>query len=227
MKRFFLFTVIAFISMTASAKSEIQVKDYPVSEFTQLVVNGPLRVELTQSYSNSVSVESDAIDKIDVQCLGGVLLLSVNTKGTDGYNKFKAKISFKTLDKITVTKGAVLNMADDFLATDIAISAKSASTIYFRPQCSSLDVTADNASKIVLSGNVDIFTLRCTEASNCQAQFMKAGNAEIYCNDASQAIVNADKLSAEARSASRITYIGDPIITKQETYSASSITAQK
>lgn len=226
MKRLFFFAVIAMVGMTASAKSEIKIKDYPVNDITQLVVNGPLRVELTQSNSNNVSVESDAIDKIDVQCLGGVLLLSVNTKGTDGYNKFKAKILVKTLDKITVTKGAVLNVADDFLATDIAISAKSASTVYFRPQCRSLDVSADNASNVVLTGNADKFTLHCTEASNCQAQFMKAKTAEVYCSEASQAVVSTDTLSAEAHSASKVSYIGNPIITRQETSFASTIEAQ-
>ena len=227
MKRFFFFAVMTLIGITASAKPEIQVKDYPVGEFTQLVVNGPLRVELTQSNSNSVSVESDATDKVNVQCIGGVLMISVNTKAVNGYNVFRAKVSVKTLDKVTFINAAVLNVADDFHASAIALSAKSASTIYFRPQCHSIDVTADNASKIVLTGNVDKFTLQCTEASNCQAQFMKAGITEVYCNEASQAIVNTDTLSAQARSASRITYIGTPIITKQETYSASSIDTQE
>ena len=226
MKRLLFFAVVALISMTASAKSEFQVKDYPVSDFTQLVINGPLRVELTQSNSNNVSVESDAIDKIDVQCLGGVLMLSVNTKGTDSYNVFKAKISVKILDKITVTKGAVLNVADDFRATDIAVSAKSASTVYFRPQCSSLHVSAGNASKVVLTGTADNFILRCTDASDCQAQFMKTKNAEVYCSDASQAVINTDTLSAEAHSASKVSYIGNPIITRQETSFASTIVAQ-
>ncbi len=226
MKRFLLFAVAAFIGITVSAKSNIQVKDYTVGEFTQLVVNGPMRVELTQSDSHSVSVESDAIEKVNVQCLGGVLMLSVNTKGTDGYNVFKATISAKTLDKLTLANTAVLNAADDFRATDMVITAKSASTVYFRPQCSSLDVKAGDASKVVLTGNADTFMLRCTEASNCQAQFLKASSADVYCDGASEAVVNADTLSAQAHSASRVVYIGTPLISKQETSMASSITAQ-
>ena len=226
MKRLLFFAVVALISMTASAKSEIQVKDYTVGEFTQLVVNGPIRVELTQSSTNSVSVESNAIENVDVQCLGGVLLLSVNTKGTVGYYVFKATISAKVLDKITITRAAVLNVADDFRATDMVITAKSASTVYFRPQCSLLDVKAGDASKVVLTGNADTFTLRCTEASNCQAQFLKASSADVYCDGASEAVVNVDTLSAQAHSASKVTYIGKPLITKQETSFASSIVAQ-
>lgn len=226
MKRLLFFAVVALISMTASAKSEIEVKDYTVGEFTQLVVNGPMRVELTQSSTNSVSVESDAIENVNVQCLGGVLMLLVNTKGTDGYNVFKATISAKALDKLTLANTAVLNVADDFRATDMVITAKSASTVYFRPQCSSLDVKAGDASKVVLTGNADTFTLRCTESSNCQAQFMKAKSANIYCDGASLAVVNTGTLSAEAHSASRVVYIGTPLISKQETSMASSITAQ-
>jgi hypothetical protein len=185
-----------------------------------------MRVELTQSSTNSVSVESDAIENVDVQCLGGVLMLSVNTKGTDGYNVFKATISAKALDKLTLANTAVLNVEDDFRATDMVITAKSASTVYFRPQCSLLDVKAGDASKVVLTGNADTFTLRCTEASNCQAQFLKARSADVYCDGASQAVVNVDTLSAQAHSASKITYMGKPLITKQETSLSSSIVAQ-
>lgn len=226
MKRLLFFAVVALISMTAMAKSEIQVKDYTVGDFSQLVVNGPLRVELTQSDSHSVSVESDAIEKVNVQCLGGVLMLSVNTKGTDGYNVFKATISVKALDKLTLANAAVLNAADDIHAADMIITAKSASTIYFRPQCRSLDVKAEDASKVVLTGSADTFTLRCTESSNCQAQFMKTSNADVYCDGSSQAVVNTDTLSAEAHSASKVAYVGNPRITKQETSSASLLTAQ-
>lgn len=226
MKRFLLFAVVAFIGITVSAKSKIQVKDYTIGEFTQLVVNGPMRVELTQSDSNSVSVESDAIEKVNVQCLGGVLLLSVNSKGTDSFNLFKAKVSVKALDKLTLANAAVLNVADNFHVSDMAITAKSASTIYFHPQCRLLDVKAEEASKIVLTGSAETFTLRCTESSNCQAQFMKAKSANIYCDGASLAVVNTGTLSAEAHSASRVVYIGAPLISKQETSMASSITAQ-
>ena len=226
MNRFLLLALAAFIGITVSAKSEIQVKDYTVDEFTQLVVNGPLRVELTQSDSHSVSIESDAVDKVNVQCVGGVLLLSVNSKGSVRYNIFKAKVSVKTLDKLTLANAAVLNAADDIHAADMVITAKSASTIYFHPQCRSLDVKAEDASKVVLTGSADTFTLRCTESSDCQAQFMKTSNADVYCDGSSQAVVNTDTLSAEAHSASKVAYVGNPLITKQETSSASLLTAQ-
>lgn len=177
-----------------------------VSDFTEIEANGAVNLEIDAAQSNfSVTVEADdnLLQFIKTEVSGDKLKVYSEGKISPTV-RLNVKISMPALESLDING---------------ASSAKVANV-----KADSLDLKANGASEIIISGEAKELKADANGASKINADNLRAEDAEVEANGASSATVLAiDDLKLEASGASKISYLGDPKNVKQNSSGASSI----
>lgn len=214
-----------FMIISASATAGEQERN--VSGFTELQVNGPFKVILTQGTSEKLMLEADnrVMEKIITEVRNGTLIIrarrgvfNLNNSGVTVY------LTFINLDELELSGAANLKGTHAMKFADLEIEGSGSTIIALDLSATSLSCELSGASLLTLTGNAPDMEIESSGASKIDAGNFLTRSCDIECSGASAITVYVtESLSVEASGASNIFYKGDPGIAETELSGASNI----
>jgi hypothetical protein len=210
--------------------------DFNLTGFDQVIVTGPIQVEIVQADKASVSVKvnENIYQYLHVEQSVSVLYVSLETNSSYRNLDLKVSIGLRNLRALSISSAGECTL-NGFTSVDLVeISLSGASRLNLtnlNAQNTSVYVTgassitgtlnAEEGSKITLSGaskanlkgQTSYLLLNVSGASQASMDTYWANNAEILVTGVSTASVNiGGKLSVDLSGVSKLTYGGNPVL---------------
>jgi hypothetical protein len=175
-------------------------------DFTKLEVSHAFEVNLVQSRSYSVVITADdnVIDEVEVTKFGNTLRIGLretyfNVQGVT----LRAEVSMPTLEALDLS-GAT-SLKGEMGTGDVRFELS-------------------GASRLTLDGTGGDMRIDASGASHADLSDFVVEDADVEVSGASRATVNVTgRLDVDASGASRVDYLGDPILGRIDTSGASSV----
>ncbi len=233
MKKILLSFLMIATAITALAQKTINDPNAEVRDaknFHGISVSNAFDVYLTQAAQEAVAVsaaENKYRDMITVEVKDGILYVGLKKDGwrLTGNKKLKAYISFKQLDKLTVSGACDVYVEGTVKSDNLTINLSGASDLKkAKLDAKKLEVDLSGASDMTISGNATQLTVEASGASNFRGVDLVTDFCNAKASGASDIRITVNKeLSAHASGASDVKYKGAGIIRDIKTSGASSI----
>lgn len=233
MKKITLFA-IGLMFATAIFAQKINDPNAEVREaknFHGISVSHAFDVYLSQSNEEAVAV-SAASDKdkaqIKVEVRNGILYIGWDNKGMkwgSGNKKLKAYVSFKDIDKLSVSGACDVYIAGTLKTDDLKVDMSGASDLKEgKLDVNKLYVDISGASDMRVTGRATQLSIEASGASSFKAYDLITDNCDARASGASDIKVTVNKeLSAQASGASDIHYKGNGVIRDIKSSGSSSV----
>ena len=186
-------------------------------------------VYLTQSNDEAVAVsasETKYRERIKVEVKDGILHIRYESDGkwNTGNKKLKAYISFKQIDKLTVSGACDVFISGILKADDLTINQSGASDLKGKLDVKKLTVDLSGASDMNVTGLASQLNLETSGASDFKGFDLVTDFCTARASGASDIRITVNKeLSAHANGASDVQYKGEGVIRDLKTSGASSV----
>jgi hypothetical protein len=223
MKRFFLLMFAIAIGMAGVAQKTINDPNAEVREaknFHGINVSSAFDVYLSQGNEEAVAIsaaDKETRDRIEVVVKDGILVVGLKKnswKWNQGNKKLRAYISFKNIDRLTVSGACDVIVDGTIKADDLKLDLSGASDIKsIKLDVKNLDIEISGASDIKASGVVSQLSIDVNGASKFRGTDLSTEFCNAKASGASDISITVNKeLSAHASGASGIKYKGDGVI---------------
>ena len=210
-----LFSCNFDINMNSGVKGNgnVTTEERTVNEtFTAIHASEGLNVFLTQSNSESITVEADENlqELIITEVKEGVL--KIHTKENIGRSKSKKVwVNFKDITSITSTSGSDVSSTNSIHVAELKLKTTSGSDMKLEVNTSVLDCKSTSGSDLRLSGTTKNLIAEATSGSDIKANNLIAESSEVKATSGADITVNTSKkLTAKATSGGDIKYYGNP-----------------
>ena len=180
--------------------------------YNEIEVSRGLDVYLTQSDSESISVQADENlhDIIKTEIVGNVL--KIYTKENINFSQVqKVMVSFKDVSKISAASGSDVYSTNKFHTETIQLVTESGSDMQLDINAKSIDCSSSSGSDLKLSGITTNLKAEASSGSDINASDLIAENSHVKATSGADIIVNtSNELVASANSGGDITYKGNP-----------------
>jgi len=186
-------------------------------------------VYLTQSNEEAVAVSASETryrERIKVEVKDGILHIRYESDGkwNTGNKKLKAYISFKQIDKLTVSGACDVFISGTLKADDLTINQSGASDLKGKLDVKKLTVDLSGASDMNVTGLASQLNLETSGASDFKGFDLVTDFCTARASGASDIRITVNKeLSAHANGASDVQYKGEGVIRDLKTSGASSV----
>lgn len=216
-------------------------KSRKVEPFTGIEVSTGVKVNFTQSATQSVTVDVDPgmEQHISTVVENGILKISVVNKGKQNLNftrifvnvsaphlnylKTKSGSNLTTLNTVKEKNAHIItesgsSVTADFTVDDaVKLETNSGANLKLTLKTNHLDVKADSGANATISGKAKFASFEVTSAAHCNAQNLDADNVTVQASSAGNISVKAtENLNAKASTAGTIQYTGNPKIINTE-----------
>ena len=198
-----------------------------------IAVSSAFDVYLSQSNDEAVAVsaasKSDR-DMIKVEVKDGILHIGLDKgwKWNSGNKKLKAYISFKQIDKLTVSGACDVFISGTLKADELTINQSGASDLKGKLDVKKLTVGISGASDILVSGVATQLNVEASGASDFKGFDLVTDYCDVRASGASGIRITVNKeLSAHASGASDIKYKGEGLIRDLKTGGSSSVSRSR
>lgn len=203
--------------------------------FTGIRVSNAFDVYLSQGTEEAVAVsasDKETRDQIEVEVKDGILHIGLKKstwKWNNSNKKLTAYISFKNIDKLTISGACDVFVDGTLKASELKINLSGASDMKnVKLEVNRLDVHISGASDMKVSGTVNRLSIDVSGASKFSGGDLKADVCNAKASGASDIFVTVNgELTAEANGASGIKYQGEGKITDIKTSGSSKIAKVK
>lgn len=195
-----------------------------VKDFTEVALEGIGELRIVQGDSEALTIEAEekVLKRIETDVSNGKLTIrparSFNTKEPVTYY-----LAVKTLTAIEIGGSGSANAAQ-LTADAFRISSSAASVVAIQElTAKSLEIAASGDGSVTVAGAVEQQTITASGSAKVDASGLQSRAATVSSAGAAQVLVQASEtLSAEAKGASRIGYVGNPNV-QESTSGAASI----
>lgn len=198
--------------------------------FHSINLSSAFDVYLSQSNEEAVAVsasETKYREHIKVEVKDGILYVGYDSKGMrwgSGNKKLKAYISFKQIDKLSISGACDVFINGTLKADDLAINQSGASDLKGKIDVKKLSVDLSGASDITMSGNATQLDVEANGASDFKGFDLVTDVCDVRASGASDIKITVNvSLSAHASGASDVRYKGNGVITDIKSSGSSSI----
>lgn len=231
MKRIlWLLLVTGFISGQARAQQTINDPNAEIRAakgFHALEVSNAFDVYLTQSDEEGVAVSTTDQrykDNIQVDVKGGVLVIRYANKGKWVNQKLKAYISFRHLDRVTISGACDVYVLGTWKDDNVKIDLSGAANLKGKVDLGKLKITLSGASDMNLTGAAATLAIDASGASNFKGYELSSDYCNVNASGASDVKITVNKeFTAEASGASDIRYRGNAEVREIRSSGASSV----
>lgn len=228
---------ILFIGLLIGAGLYAQQVNDPNAEVRQaknyhgISVSSSFDVYLTQGNEEAVAVsaaETKYRERIKVEVKDGILYIGYNSDGKLGWGnnnkKLKAYISFKQIDKLTVSGACDVYISGTLKADILSINQSGASDLKGKLDVNKLTVDLSGASDITVTGTATQLSIEASGASDFKGYDLNSDICNARASGASDIKITVNKeLSAHASGASDVRYKGSGVIRDIKSSGASSV----
>ena len=205
-------------------------KDYDLSNFTAVAAGSAFEVEITRSdsYSVSVTVNENMVERLDVGVSGNTLRISLKPDiGITGAATLKAKVTMPELIGLDLSGASRTTLAGFKSDKSLKSEASGASTLRGDLTCGDASFSVSGASKVNLSGSAQDLNVEASGASTVDLSNFASQNTVVNASGASKIIVApSGSLDVEASGASTVRYTGEPAKLKTNISGASRVGQQ-
>tara|TARA_R110001583_G_scaffold82065_6_gene218190 strand:- start:1198 stop:1914 length:717 start_codon:yes stop_codon:yes gene_type:complete len=196
-----------------TGNGNVTIEDRNVNEsFTSIKATEGLNVYLTQSDSESITVEADENlqELIITEVENGVL--KIHTKENIGRSKSKkVMVSFKTISGITSTSGSDVYSTNTITVDNLELKSTSGSDMKLDVNTTFLNCKSTSGSDLKISGKTQNLIAEATSGSDIKAGDLIAESSEVKATSGADITVNTSKkLTAKVTSGGDIKYYGNP-----------------
>ena len=204
----------------------LETEEYAFTNFTEVEISSAFEFEIQQSNSYNISVTADdnVMDYVQVSQDGQTLKIGLRTGTWFGPKTLRASVTMPQLRGLTVS-GASHGDVYDFSSTeDLDITVSGASRVNGDITAGNVEFRISGASTIQLEGSANDMVARVSGASRFNLDDFTVNNADVDFSGASSGTVNlSGRLDADLSGASKLWYIGEPIMGTINTSGASTI----
>jgi len=204
----------------------LETEGYAFTNFTKVEISSAFQFEIEQSSSHNISITADdnIIDYVQVSQDGQTLRIRLGTVRWFGPVTLRASVAMPQLLGLTVS-GASRGDIYDFSSTeDVDITVSGASRVNGDITAGNIEFDISGASTIQLEGSANDMVASVSGASRLNLGSFTVNNADVNFSGASSGTVNlTGKLDANLSGASRLWYIGEPMMGDINTSGASTI----
>ena len=224
-----LFSAAIFAQQVNDPNAEVRV----AKNYHGINVSNAFDIYLSQSNDEAVAVSaSDVKDRqmIKVEVKEGILYIGLEKgwKWNSGNKKLKAYISFKQIDKLTVSGACDVFISGILKADKLSINQSGASDLKGKLDVKELTVDISGASDITVSGIAGKLNVEASGASDFKGFDLVTDYCDVRASGASGIRITVNKeLSAHASGASDIKYKGEGLIRDLKTGGASSVSRSR
>lgn len=202
-------------------------------------ISNAFDVYLTQGNEEAVAVsasETKFRDRIKVEVKDGILRIRYDNEGiwNTGNRKLKAYISFKQIDKLTVSGACDVFISGTLKADDLNINLSGASDLKApgnekaKLDIKKLTVDLNGASDMNVTGSAKQLNVEASGASSFKGFDLVTDYCDAHASGASDIRITVNKeLSAHASGASDVHYKGDGVIRDIKTSGASNVSKSR
>ncbi len=221
MKKTFLSFFMLGLFTTAFAQKTVNdpnAEKRNVSAFHGIDVATGIELTLTKGTTEGVAVSASEVEfrnKIVTEVVNGILKIHYESK-TGAINRrnenknLKAYVSYNTLDKLTVTTGAEVNIDGVFEAATLDLKANTGGLVKGEVSISTLNVNQDTGSKITLTGKVENLNAEGSTGSKFMGEDLKTNTCSAEMGTGAGIYVSVDKeLNVKANTGGYIKYKGN------------------
>lgn len=200
-----------------------------VSSFHGIDVSSAFNVYLSQSSDEAVAVSAASTkdrDMITVEVKEGVLYIGLNKawKWSNGNKKLRAYISFKQIDKLSISGACDVYINGVLKADMLKVNQSGASDLKGKLDVSKLYVDLSGASDMMITGNATRLYVEASGASDFKGFDLVSETCEAKASGASDIRITVNKeLSAEASGASDVKYRGSCTIKEVKSSGSASV----
>ena len=209
MKRIYLSVVLCtFMSSMLWAQ-----KEYAVDNFHGISASGNIQVFLDTGEQEKVQLYAEGVpeDEITIRVSQGTLRLASLNSFLYKDAVVKIYVTYKKLDEIRVSAGAMVQGKTQIVADDFTASAGSGAQIELLLQVKDLEASASEGARVELRGTADTQDVSAMTGGQYKAQHLISQEAYIRSNTGARAEVHAEKrLEVSANTGGEIIYYGDP-----------------
>ncbi|MCL6294310.1 head GIN domain-containing protein [Jejuia spongiicola] len=210
-----LFSCNFDINMNSGVRGNgnVQTVERSITEsFTAIKATEGLDVYLTQSNSESITVEADENlhDLIITEVVDNVL--KIHTRENIGRSTSKkVRVSFKDISAITSTSGSDVYSTNTITTDYLILKSTSGSDMKLNVDTSTLECQSTSGSDLKLSGKTKKLIAEATSGSDIKASNLIAESSQVKATSGADITVNTSKeLTAKANSGGDIKYYGNP-----------------
>ena len=228
---------------------ETETRQYNITEFTRVDIGSAFVYEIEQSdtYRISITAPENLFDDIKVAKEGQTLKIEKENPWTPfniGSERLRAVITMPRLhglDSSGATKGVVTHFSSTdgldigvsgasavelvaIAAGDIKFNVSGASEVTGALQAEDIDLDISGASSIHLEGAADDINAEASGASRLNLTEFTINNADVTFSGASSGSINLNgRLDIELSGASRLEYLGEPLLGEMNISGASTL----
>ncbi len=204
----------------------LETEEYAFSDFTEIEIGNAFEFEIQQSSSYSINVTADdnVMDYVQVSKDGQTLKIGLGRVTWFGPATLRASVAMPELLDLTVS-GASRGTVSGFSSTeDLDITVSGASRVTGDITAGNVEFEISGASTIQLEGSGDDMVADVSGASRLNLDDFTVSNADVDFSGASSGTVNLNgRLDANLSGASRLWYIGEPMMGDINTSGASTV----
>jgi hypothetical protein len=204
----------------------LETEEYAFSDFTEVEIGSAFEFEIQQSSSYNISITADdnVMEYVQVSQVGQTLKIGLGRFGPIGLVTLRASVAMPQLLGLTVS-GATRGTISDFSSTeDLDIGVSGASRVTGDITAGNVDFEVSGASTVQLEGSANDMVADVSGASRLNLDDFTVSNADVSFSGASSGTINLDgRLDADLSGASRLWYIGEPMMGNIDTSGASTV----
>jgi Putative auto-transporter adhesin, head GIN domain len=222
-----LFFCAGIYAQETISDPNIQVRE--AKNFHAISLSSAFDVYLSQGNEEKVAVsagETRDLANITVEVNNGVLEIGWRHKGkwSRGNKKLKAYISFKNIDKLTVSGACDVSITGTLIADDLKVDLSGASDLNGRLEVKKLSVDLSGASDVKFNGTTIQLGIDASGASSFKGFDFSTDYCNVKASGASDIKITVNKeLSANASGASDVNYKGGGVTRDIHTSGAGSV----
>lgn len=191
-----------------------------VKNFTGIEVSGAIDLFISQGNEEAVAVSAssdDMRDRIKTELSNGILRIYFDSKGIYwrgwSYNKMKAYVTYKVLDKLEASGASNVKTADPIKQKELKMEMSGASDFSGEVVVGKLTLAASGASNIKISGTAENAIIEAHGACNIKGYDLKTDMCKVDASGASNVRIFVNKeLNAHASGGSSVYYKGTGLI---------------
>ena len=193
----------------------IKTEEYSFADFNKIEISSAFEFEVIQSsvYSINITADDNVIEKVRVTKAGDTLKIYLETLPRLGSVTLKAVIHMPQLHSLDVS-GAAHGIVNDFdSSNDVNIKLSGASKIEGNIIAGEADFNISGASIVRLQGSAKDMVANVSGASHFHLGDFIVNDANVNLSGFSTGTVNVtDHLDANLSGASKLSYVGDPVM---------------
>lgn len=197
-----------------------------VAPFDAMEVGAAFEVTLRVADRHEVVLRTDdnVLDLVEITVADGRLSLGTERGVRDATLEAEVTVPADGLGDIVLTGAASMTSIEPLTSESLALSAAGASRAFLVVDVTSLDIEAEGASVVNVSGTTETLSVGVGGASTARLSQLVAEDADVDADGASRVgLTVTGALTARAGGASTIRYAGDPTSVDQQVSGASSV----